>query len=114
MRYAIVGSFVRCQLALQETPAGPQATVAVSNRGDTITPGQQVKIFDRFYRADPSRQRQAQDGAGLGLALVQSIMQLHRGTVSVHSADQLTCFTLHLPLTTLDNGTGQARHSTLG
>lgn len=114
VRYACAGSVVRCQLALVQTPAGPQVTVAVSNHGDTITPEQQQKIFARFYRADPSRQRQAQDGAGLGLALVQSIMQLHGGSVSVQSAGQLTCFTLHLPLTALDINAGQSAVSTLG
>ncbi len=42
------------------------------------------KIFDRFYRADKARVKDTQ-GTGLGLSLVKSIMDLHHGTVTVHS-----------------------------
>jgi signal transduction histidine kinase len=40
------------------------------------------RVFDRFYRADPSR---SSGGAGLGLALVKSIIDLHGGTVRLES-----------------------------
>jgi two-component system heavy metal sensor histidine kinase CusS len=42
------------------------------------------KVFDRFYRADPSR-AQARGGTGLGLAIVQSILRLHGGKASIES-----------------------------
>jgi signal transduction histidine kinase len=41
-------------------------------------------LFDRFYRVDPSRQRQG-EGAGLGLAIVKSIVELHGGTIAALS-----------------------------
>jgi len=107
LRHATAGTVVRCRLSYRQTADGPLAALSVCNTGDPISAEQQHKVFERFYRADPSRQRQAQDGAGLGLALVYSIMQLHQGSVEVHSADNQTCFSLLLPLTTLDNGTGQ-------
>lgn len=107
LRHATTGSVVYCRLSQQQTAAGPMATLSVINTGEPISAEQQQKVFERFYRADPSRQRLAQDGAGLGLALVFSIMQLHHGAVEVHSADNQTCFSLLLPLTTLDNRAGQ-------
>lgn len=72
------------------------ASLAVENTGDTIAPQHLPRLFDRFYRADPSRQRLA-EGAGLGLAITRSIMQAHGGDVSVSSADGLTVFELRLP-----------------
>jgi len=70
--------------------------ISVENDGETI-PGEHVeRLFDRFYRADPSRQRSG-EGAGLGLAITRSIVAAHRGTVSVTSMDGLTRFTLGFP-----------------
>jgi len=56
--------------------------VAVSDNGCGIAPEHLPRVFDRFYRAEPSR---GSDGAGLGLALVKSIMDLHGGTARMQS-----------------------------
>lgn len=75
---------------------GDGTRLCVENDGETI-PGEHVdRLFDRFYRADPSRQRSG-EGAGLGLAITRSIVSAHRGTVSVSSAAGLTRFTLAFP-----------------
>jgi two-component system heavy metal sensor histidine kinase CusS len=73
-----------------------RTTVRVENAGEQI-PGEALpRIFDRFYRADPSRQRKG-EGAGLGLAIVKSVAEAHGGTVHVVSDDTLTRFELVLP-----------------
>jgi two-component system heavy metal sensor histidine kinase CusS len=56
--------------------------VAVSDTGCGIAAEHLPRVFDRFYRAEPSR---GSDGAGLGLALVKSIVDLHRGSATIES-----------------------------
>ncbi|OTG81630.1 heavy metal sensor histidine kinase [Acinetobacter sp. ANC 4648] len=53
-------------------------------------------LFDRFYQVDESRHAQARTG-GLGLAIVQSIMHLHQGDVSVSNSKQGVIFRLFFP-----------------
>ena len=74
---------------------GGRATVTVENPGPAIPAEHLPKLFDRFYRVDPSRQRQG-DGAGLGLAIVKAIVDAHGGAISVTSADQTTRFQFSL------------------
>src|SRR5207247_6524822 len=56
--------------------------VAVSDTGCGIAPEHLPRVFDRFYRAESSR---SSDGAGLGLALVKSIVDLHGGSATIQS-----------------------------
>ncbi|WP_247268428.1 MULTISPECIES: heavy metal sensor histidine kinase [Pseudomonas] len=65
----------------------------VHNHGPAIAPEHLGKVFDRFYRVDPSR-AQPGDSGGLGLAIVQSIMLLHGGQVRVSSDASGTVFEL--------------------
>lgn len=83
------------QVRLNADPSG-ELCLAVENTGDTIPHEHLPRLFDRFYRADASRQRSS-DGAGLGLAITQSIVRAHGGTVSVRSGDGRTSFTLQFP-----------------
>jgi two-component system, OmpR family, heavy metal sensor histidine kinase CusS len=68
------------QIALSEHDAGVE--VAVSDNGCGIAPEHLPRVFDRFYRAEASR---GSDGAGLGLALVKSIVDLHGGFAKIES-----------------------------
>lgn len=70
--------------------------ITVSNPGDTIAPEHLPHLFDRFYRVDPSRQRNG-DGAGLGLAIVKSIAEAHGGEIAVRSSNGNTAFEFRLP-----------------
>ncbi len=68
--------------------------VAVSNTGQDIPPEKQKKLFNKFYQADESH---AQEGNGIGLAIVKKIVDLHGGWVSVKSEGGMTVFTVELP-----------------
>lgn len=73
------------------------AGVVIENPGDDIPPEHLPNLFDRFYRADPSRRR-SDEGVGLGLAIVKSIVDNHGGQVAVTSALGTTRFEVRLPL----------------
>lgn len=75
---------------------GAQGRLFVSNQGERIGAAHVDKLFDRFYRVDPSRAAPG-DSGGLGLAIVRSIMDLHGGTVEVSSDEQATVFSLVFP-----------------
>lgn len=82
-------------VSIQGTPQGIQAVVADTGQG--IAPHDLPHIFERFYRADVSRNRTT-GGAGIGLTLVKTIVEAHKGTISVTSqVDQGTRFTVLLP-----------------
>ena len=75
---------------------GSTALLRVQDNGPGISPEDQVRIFDRFYRGDLARSR---GGTGLGLALARSIVALHKGQISVESEiGKGTCFRITLPL----------------
>jgi two-component system, OmpR family, sensor histidine kinase BaeS len=72
-------------------------TVTIADSGHGITPEHVPHIFDRFWRADPSRAR-GTGGSGLGLAITNAIVRGHGGTVMVDSAVGVgTTFTVTLP-----------------
>ena len=75
-----------------------QAMILVKDTGIGISPENQKKIFDPFFRVDKSRSR-AMGGAGLGLALVDSIAKEHGGTVKVlESSETGSTIALMLPV----------------
>ena len=61
---------------------GGGTRVLVGDEGGGVAAADTEQVFDRFYRSDPSREHSG-SGAGLGLAIVRSIMDLHRGSVSI-------------------------------
>jgi two-component system OmpR family sensor kinase len=59
-----------------------EAVLEVADQGPGLTPEQAEKVFEPFYRSDPSRGRKT-GGVGLGLAIVAAIAQAHHGRVEV-------------------------------
>jgi signal transduction histidine kinase len=76
---------------------GREVTISVADRGIGIPAAEQSRIFDAFYRAPNVVDQQIQ-GAGLGLSLVQRIVEAHGGRISVRSTEGSGSeFTVHLP-----------------
>ena len=70
--------------------------IEVSDDGPGIEEHNIPRLFERFYRVDSSRQRSSSDGSGLGLSIVDEVMNAHGGTVSVASdPGNGATFTLH-------------------
>ena len=65
--------------------------LSVTNKGEGIPAGDEEKIFERFYRADESRNRN-ENRYGLGLAIAKNIVLSHNGTISAKSENGYTTF----------------------
>ena len=83
------------------------AEITVTDSGAGISPENQQRIFERFYRADPSRSRET-GGTGLGLSIVKHVAKIHRGEIKLFSQVGVgSTFTLRVPLATAsDPATG--------
>ncbi len=94
--------------SIKFTPPGGKVCVAlrrqaegvqfqISDTGIGISAADQARIFERFFKADPSRER-SNEGSGLGLSIVQKIVEMHRGSIRVESQPGSgTTFTVTLP-----------------
>lgn len=97
--------------SLKYTPAGGQVWVQASQQGDTILlevrdtgigipPDEHRHIFEPFYRLRQEQPHSEVEGAGLGLTIVQHLVQRSNGTISVKSQPgEGTTFRVHLPIT---------------
>ncbi|MFT3778537.1 MAG: ATP-binding protein [Ottowia sp.] len=85
------------EVAAELGTAGGQAVLHVDDRGPGVPPAQRERIFEPFYRLPGASEREG--GVGLGLALVKSIAERHRGQVRCGNREGGGArFTLHLPL----------------
>jgi signal transduction histidine kinase len=77
------------------------ALIQVQDTGIGISPQEQGRIFDRFYRVNSDRSR-ATGGSGLGLAIAMAIAQIHKGSIQIQSTlGNGSVFSIHLPLGSL-------------
>jgi signal transduction histidine kinase/DNA-binding response OmpR family regulator/ABC-type xylose transport system substrate-binding protein len=67
--------------------------IKVSNSGSTIKKDDLKHLFDRFYQVDETR-----GGSGIGLALTKQMVELHNGEISVTSENNITTFTVIIPI----------------
>ena len=94
LRYGAADNTVTISSRLQDDAC----EISVHNTGPAIAAEHLPRLFERFYRCDPSR-NQPDDSGGLGLAIVRSIMQAHGGQVRVISNETGTRFSVLFPLT---------------
>ncbi len=92
IRHSAPNTTLRVQISSNED----QISLSLENTGDLIPPEYLDRIFDRFFRVDSARQRS--DGTGLGLAIAKSIIGAHGGVIYATSSENLTTFTINLPL----------------
>ncbi len=86
------------QVLIRLNRAGDRACLSVRNTGTPIPPDAIPHLFERFYRADATRDRES-GGYGLGLSIADSIIRAHKGKISVTSTEEEgTVFLCYLPL----------------
>jgi two-component system sensor histidine kinase BaeS len=93
LRYTPAGGKVTVQMARGDG----QARVIVTNSGVEIPAADLPFVFERFYRVDKSRSRDS-GGAGIGLAIVQQLVEAHGGAVGAESGDGATRIWFALPV----------------
>jgi two-component system sensor histidine kinase BaeS len=83
-------------ITLRVSRADGAVRFALTNSGQTLTPEQAAHVFERFWRADESRQRDS-GGAGLGLAISREMVNLHGGRMWVEVGEEQTAFLFETP-----------------
>jgi two-component system OmpR family sensor kinase len=85
-------------VTVRVAPRHGRAAIEIADEGPGLTEEQAARVFERFYRADPSRSRDG-GGSGLGLAIVSAIAAAHGGSATVGSRPgRGATFTIDLPL----------------
>jgi len=96
---AIKYSDAKTTVKLTSHQRGQTVTIAVIDQGHGIKASDLPHIFDRFYRADPSRSKERTNGYGLGLSIAKKIVDVHGGTIDAKSVlDKGSTFFVRLPL----------------
>ena len=95
LKYSNERSEVTVTLKKEKIHGKKQIHLSVENAGTPLTEEELSHLFDRFYRADSSREQIA--GYGLGLSIAQGIAEAHRGQIRAEATEQGNCFHVTLP-----------------
>ncbi|MEO1592048.1 MAG: ATP-binding protein, partial [Cyanobacteria bacterium J06632_22] len=103
LRYTAAGK-IRVTAQPQPSKAPTHLWVQVTDTGMGIAPEDLPRVFERFWRADPSRNRNS-GGTGIGLAICKRLVELQGGHIQVDSAlGQGSTFSFSLPLAVAESG----------
>ena len=97
LRNAVIYSYPNTEIEIGAERQKDRIVIKFINHGDTIPEENLERIFEQFYRLDISRSTSS-GGAGLGLAIAKRIVELHRGTITAKSENELIVFTVTLPV----------------
>lgn len=87
------------QIVIRADKHDGMAIITVVDEGIGISKKDIPHVFDRFWRADTARTKEAHQGYGLGLSIAKRIVEIHHGTITVTSPDQHgSTFTVRLPV----------------
>jgi len=97
IRNAITYSFENSTIEVTLNQKQDGVYIHFKNHGNTIPKEKLNRIFEQFFRLDASRATKT-GGAGLGLAIAKEIIELHKGTITAASENEITEFTVYLPV----------------
>lgn len=85
-------------ISISAEKGNEETIIRISDNGIGMNEEQLRNIWERYYKADPSRKNTKYGESGLGLSIVHQLMQLHQGSVTVESKEgKGTTFTLRFP-----------------
>lgn len=96
LKNAVAYSYPNTPISIWTESSASDIQIFFQNQGRTIPEHKLANIFDKFFRLDEARATNT-GGAGLGLAIAKEIVQLHGGTITAGSENEMTTFCVKLP-----------------
>lgn len=94
LKFSLKPGKITVRLKVREQHIG----IEVENRGTPIMQEQEQRLFERFYKAEPSRHHDTiEQGSGLGLSIAKNIIELHEGRMRLEHREGLFTFIIEIP-----------------
>jgi heavy metal sensor kinase len=98
LKNAIQFSHKNSQIIVKSYKKGSFFEISVQDFGIGIEKNEQIKIFEKFYRTDKSRNKNS-GGTGLGMSILKKIVDIHKGKINIHSKENTgTTITISFPI----------------